>query len=178
MGNLFISHRKADADSARRLANELQAAGHRVWFDEWEIAIGDSIVEHIDQGLGGMSYLVLCYSASGPSPWVNREWMPTLSRQLAGLPVKILPVLLTGDASAAPAILADIQCADLVTDWDRGVRKLLQAVGGNPTMAAPKDIEPTGSPDTGKKRFFADVKQHRYTLPDEYRFHREDLHER
>nr|VFJ69569.1 MAG: TIR domain-containing protein [Candidatus Kentron sp. FW] len=54
MANLFISHRKADSAQAQRLANELQAAGHRVWFDEWQIAIGDSIVQRIDRGLEGL----------------------------------------------------------------------------------------------------------------------------
>ena len=52
--------------------------------------------------------------------------MSTLARQLSGCSVKILPVLLSG--GAAPAILADIQYADLVTDWDRGVGALLRAI--------------------------------------------------
>ncbi|MGR9108741.1 MAG: toll/interleukin-1 receptor domain-containing protein [Gammaproteobacteria bacterium] len=126
MAHIFLSHRKADSAEAERLAKELQSAGHQVWFDEWEINIGDSIVERINEGLEGTAYLVLCYSTSGLSPWVNREWMSALSRQLDGQPVKILPVLLTG--GEAPAILKDIKYADLVQDWDRGVQALLRAI--------------------------------------------------
>ena len=126
MANLFLSHRKPDAALAESLAHELQAAGHQVWFDEWDIGIGDSIVERIDQGLQGTAYLVLCYSSSGMSPWIDREWQSALARQLQGHAVKILPVLLTG--GKPPAILADIKYADLVRDWDQGVRALLQAV--------------------------------------------------
>jgi hypothetical protein len=48
---VFISHRMADADLARRLAEEIQRAGYRVWLDEWEILIGDSVVERINAGL-------------------------------------------------------------------------------------------------------------------------------
>jgi hypothetical protein len=125
MANIFLSHRKPDASLAERLANELRDAGHEVWFDEWEINIGDSIVERIEQGLDGMSYLVLCYSASEMSPWVNREWMSTLARQLSGYPVKILPALLSG--GEPPAILADIKYADLSKDWDKGTKELLRA---------------------------------------------------
>jgi hypothetical protein len=126
MANVFISHRKADVTLAERLAQEIKAAGHEVWFDDWKIDIGDSIVEKINQGLEGTAYLVLCYSSSGMSDWVNREWMSALARQLSGQSVKILPVLLSG--GERPAILADIKYADLVKDWHNGVRDLLKAV--------------------------------------------------
>lgn len=127
MSQVFLSHRKLDADLAKRLAQELTNAGHQVWFDEWEIDIGDSIVERINEGLAGTAYLVLCYSAVGMSPWVDREWMSTLHRQLSGQAVKILPVLLSGGGQP-PALLVDIKYADLVTDWAKGVAALLKAI--------------------------------------------------
>lgn len=126
MANIFLSHRKADATQATRLAQELRAAGHQVWFDEWEIHLGDSIVGRVNEGLEGASYLVLCYSSSEDSPWMGREWMSTLMRQLSGHGVKVLPVLLTG--GRPPAILADIKYADLVKDWGRGLAELLRAI--------------------------------------------------
>lgn len=126
MPNVFISHRQSDTQQAEQLANELGDAGHEVWFDEWKIDIGDSIVERVDQGLEGSKYLVLCYSSSGMSPWVNREWMSVLDRQLSGYEVKVLPILLTG--GEPPAILADIKYADLVNDWSKGVSQLLRAI--------------------------------------------------
>jgi hypothetical protein len=49
-----------------------------------------------------------------------------LARQMNGANVKILPVVLTG--GSPPAILADIQYADLNSDWDSGVRQLLKAI--------------------------------------------------
>lgn len=126
MANVFISHRKVDVPDAKRLAEAVSAAGHVVWFDEWEIGIGDSVVERIDTGLEGTSYLVLCYSAAGVmSPWVTREWMSTLHRQLEGCDVRILPVKFSG---SAPAILADIRYADLSQDWDQGFEQLLKAI--------------------------------------------------
>jgi hypothetical protein len=126
MANVFISHRKDDAQQAKQLADEILKAGHQVWFDEWNIGIGDSIVERINEGLTGSTYLVLCYSSSGDSAWMSREWQSTLARQISGHSVKILPVLLTG--GNPPAILADIRYADLVKDWAKGVAELLRVI--------------------------------------------------
>jgi hypothetical protein len=124
---VFISHRMADADLARRLAEEIQRAGYRVWLDEWEILIGDSVVERINAGLENAKYVVVCYSEAGVlSSWMSREWMSALARQLEGHGIKLLPVRLSG--GVPPAILADIRYADLVKDWARGVQDLLRAI--------------------------------------------------
>ena len=126
MANIFISYRGPDAALAEHLAQALIHAGHTVWFAEWEIKIGDSIVKRIAEGLEKSAYLVLCYSSSILSEWVDREWQSTLARQLNGNGVKIIPVLLSG--GQPPAILADIKYADLVKDWDKGVEALLRAI--------------------------------------------------
>ncbi|MEU7923204.1 toll/interleukin-1 receptor domain-containing protein [Micromonospora zamorensis] len=127
MATVFVSHRGADSDAARRLAVQLRQRGHHVWLDEWEITVGDSIVERINVGLSGAIYLVLCCSDNGvQAPWMNREWMSALARQLDGADVKILPTLLRG--GALPDILADIKYADLRTNWDSGVAQICRAV--------------------------------------------------
>lgn len=124
---IFISHRKADAALAERLAERLRDEGFQVWFDEWRIDLGDSIVQKINEGLEEARYVVLCYSEAGVlSPWMSREWMSTLARQLSGAGVKLLPIRLSG--GAPPAILADIKYADLVKDWDRGIADLLRTL--------------------------------------------------
>jgi len=127
MAAVFISHRQADAAEAKRLAEDIARDGHDVWLDEWKIDVGDSIVGKIEQGLKESTYLVLCCSSAGVmSPWMSREWMSALARQLEGRGGKVLPVMLTGDE--IPAILADIKSADLRTDWDAGLVQLLKAI--------------------------------------------------
>jgi hypothetical protein len=127
MANVFISHRRADDAEAERLATEMRHAGHSIWLDVWEIGIGDSIIQRMNEGLTGAAYLVLCYSSSDVlAPWISSEWMNTLARQLNGENVKILPVRLTG--GDPPAILASIRYADLVADWPRGITELLRAI--------------------------------------------------
>jgi hypothetical protein len=127
MANVFISHRNADDQEAERLANEIRTAGHEVWLDEWNIGLGDSIVEKMNEGLEGATYVVVCYSSSNvTSAWMGREWYSALSRQLNGAGVKLLPVKLTD--GEPPAILADLRYADLVKDWSKGVTELLNTI--------------------------------------------------
>jgi TIR domain-containing protein len=127
MAAVFVSHRLADGHIAEQLAVELRDRGHQVWLDAWEIGLGDSIVEKMDQGLAVSAYLVLCYSAAGSTnSWMGREWMSALARQLDGAGVRILPVRLTG--GSPPAILADVKYADLTVDWAAGVAALCTAI--------------------------------------------------
>jgi len=127
MALVFISHRVADVAEAEHLAIDLRAAGHEVWLDEWELDVGDSIPGAMNEGLKTAEYVVLCYSVHGvESPWIAREWLSALARQLEGKGIKILPVVLTG--GDAPAILADLKTADLTADRDRGVQQLLRAL--------------------------------------------------
>lgn len=123
----FISHRGEDIALAERLAAQLTQAGYEVWLDKWIINVGDSIIEKINAGMENARYLILCYSEAGvSSPWMSREWMATLARQLEGYGVKILPIRLSG--GKPPAIMSDIKYADLVKDWDHGMVELLKAM--------------------------------------------------
>lgn len=127
MANIFVSHRKADDQEAERLSVELRNAGHQVWLDEWDINLGDSIVQRMNEGLQGATYVLVCYSSAGvTSAWMSREWMSALARQLEGQKVRLIPVRLTG--SDAPPILADIKPADLVKNWSKGIADLLRAL--------------------------------------------------
>lgn len=127
MANVFISHRGADQVAAERLAEGLRDRGHHVWIDVWEIDLGDSIIEKIDTGLHESQFLLLCYSnASTMSPWMDREWMSSLARQLDGANIKILPVRLID--GTPPSILADIKYADLAADWQIGLDAICSAL--------------------------------------------------
>lgn len=126
MSKVFISHRAADLDLAKKLSYALKARGHDVWLDDENILAGDSIVGQVEDGLAGSVYVVLCLSSDGTSEWTDREWMSSLGRRLNGMDVKLLPVLLSG--GTLPAILADIKYVDLTSDWDHGVDFLSLAI--------------------------------------------------
>lgn len=127
MAKVFISHRGNDLALATRLAKEIQAAGHLVWLDDWEVGIGDSVLGKMGEGIRDAKYLVLCYSTIGvESPWTAEEWESFRTRQLEGQGIKLLPVKLTG--GDPPAILAHLKYADLVSDWAGGMAQLLKAI--------------------------------------------------
>ncbi len=125
VAKVFISHRSADLDLAKKLSAELRTRGNDVWLDDERLLPGDSIVHQVEAGLLDSGYVILCLSAEGPSEWTDREWMSTLARRLSGVDVKLLPVLLSG--GSLPPILADIKCADLTGDWDQGISLLCSA---------------------------------------------------
>jgi hypothetical protein len=59
---VFLSHNWADKDFVRRLAGDLVAAGARVWIDEAEIKVGDSLIEKIRAGIDSMDYVAAILS--------------------------------------------------------------------------------------------------------------------
>ncbi len=112
MANLFICNKATDKLKAEKLAKSLKDRGHEVWFNDWEIGLGDSIVGKIEEGLAGATFLILCFSANCTDErWFDQKWMSALSRQLDGCQIKLLPVRISiGDP---PLILTGRRYADL-----------------------------------------------------------------
>lgn len=104
----FISHNKIDGEFARTLAMALVAVGSDVWFDEWEIKPGSSIIGGIQAGLTGAEAFVIVWSnAAAKSNWVDAELAAFLHRQIKDQSLKIIPVML--DDTPLPALLADFK---------------------------------------------------------------------
>jgi len=71
---VFLSFAWEDHDTARQIAETLQANGVDTWWAEWEIRAGDSLRQRIDEGLGACThFLVLLTPTSISKPWVNQE---------------------------------------------------------------------------------------------------------
>ena len=61
--DVFISHASEDKEEAARpLANALIARGLRVWLDEAELKLGDSLQQRIDDGLSQSRFGVVILS--------------------------------------------------------------------------------------------------------------------
>jgi hypothetical protein len=92
--SIFLSHCHADKRFARKLARDLTGRGVRVWIDEAEIQLGDSLIEKIQKGIDQMDYLAVVLSpASVSSEWVRREVDIAMHREIRGRRVKVLPLL-------------------------------------------------------------------------------------
>ena len=86
--------------------------GFGVWFDDWEIKVGDSITEKIGENLEDNSFFVIVVSEySRESEWVKKELNITLMRSISKKDVKILPVLLNLSPEDMPLLLRDIKAA-------------------------------------------------------------------
>lgn len=73
MTDIFISYSRNDAATARRFADALEAAGHKVWWDD-ALRSGDAFDEKIEQALRGAKAVVVLWSkTSVVSRWVRAE---------------------------------------------------------------------------------------------------------
>jgi len=126
--HLFLCHASEDKNFVERLAEFLRGNGASVWLDRWEIKVGDSIVQKVNDGLSSATHLaVVLSSRSVNKPWVKREMSSALMRQLANNSVSVIPIVI--DDCLIPAILADIKYADCRSDIDAGLKDLLEALG-------------------------------------------------
>ena len=95
MIDLFISYASEDKDAlARPLATLLRDRGWSVWFDEFELVLGDSLRTRIDQGLAEARFgLVILSPSFFAKRWTRRELDGLTAREMAGEGRKvILPV--------------------------------------------------------------------------------------
>jgi len=99
----------------------------KVWFDEWEICVGDSISQKIERGLENAAFVaVLLTKHSVKSGWVEKEWHAKIGDEVADKKVIILPI--KGDKCRIPVLLRDKRYADIEKDYQCGINELLKAI--------------------------------------------------
>ena len=89
----FLSHASEDKESvARPLADALGLLGLRVWLDELELTVGDSLRQGIDRGIGASKFgIVVLSPAFFRKNWTNLELDGLFARENGSEKV-ILPV--------------------------------------------------------------------------------------
>ena len=109
----FISHAKSDSrDFAKKLAVELSRLGCPVWFDEYSMKIGDSLVESIEAGLKETDKCIFILSPDflANEGWCKHEFKTASMKQVFEKRNIMLPVwhgVNAGDVYEYSAILAD-----------------------------------------------------------------------
>jgi hypothetical protein len=123
----FLCHSSKDKAIVEKFATKLQSNGSIVWFDKWEIKVGDSIVEKVDSGLQLMTHLLLFLSNSSVNaPWVKKEFSAGLMRKLTDNSVRVIPILL--DKVKLPTIISDIKYANCIDRTDKGFEEIIEAL--------------------------------------------------
>lgn len=91
--DFFISHATEDKNSiVRPLAQLLIKNGHKVWYDEFNLKVGDSLRKKIDEGLKFSKYGVAILSRDFfRKNWTEYELNGLVAREMNGVKV-ILPI--------------------------------------------------------------------------------------
>jgi len=130
--DVFISHASEDKESvARPLALALGNLGLRVWLDEFELTLGDSLRRTIDKGLASSAFGVVVLSpAFFEKEWPNKELDGLVARE-DGKNKVILPIwhnLTHADVLRFSPPLADKLAASTSSGVDVVAKKVLAAV--------------------------------------------------
>jgi TIR domain len=124
---IFISYSHKDRDFVDRLAMQLVRSNVHVWLDRWELSVGDSIVEKVQDAVDGASALLVILSkASVESEWCKKELSAGLLRELEEKRVVVMPVML--EECAVPIFARGKLFADFRTDFDAGFRSITEGI--------------------------------------------------
>ncbi len=142
---VFLSHSSNDKDFVERLAGDIEKAGIDVWYDRWEIRVGDSIVGKINAGLKDSDYVIAVISPNSvQSKWVTLEIDAALIESLGKKSSYLLPVLLAD--TDLPPLLRDRRYADFRRDYEQGLREVLNVLSEDASLVAKVEEIPAEIP--------------------------------
>nr|VFK22966.1 MAG: WD40 repeat [Candidatus Kentron sp. MB]VFK26571.1 MAG: WD40 repeat [Candidatus Kentron sp. MB]VFK74542.1 MAG: WD40 repeat [Candidatus Kentron sp. MB] len=125
--DVFLSHNAQDKPRVRRLAEKLKQAGLRVWFDEWNVQLGDDIYLSVERGLQDSRTLILCLSPRAlGSDYVSLERSTVLFRDPTNTDRRFLPLLL--EDCELPDTLRRYKYLDYQQEIEAAFAELLTAV--------------------------------------------------
>lgn len=104
VASAFISYSHRDQSLVHAVAEGLQAENFHVWLDEWDLRVGDSLVERISEALDRADFVVTFISpASVDSQWCQKEVSLAMTGELADKGVVVLPVRI-GNVEMPPSL--------------------------------------------------------------------------
>jgi hypothetical protein len=130
--DVFISHAHEDKDDiAKPLATALQEKGLAVWYDEFSLALGDSLRQSIDRGLANSRYGIVVLSEHFfAKHWPTQELNGLVTRESKGQKV-ILPIwhkVTREQVSQYSPILADRVAASTEQGLVNMVQQIMRAL--------------------------------------------------
>lgn len=124
---IFISYSHQDKDFVDVLAAMLIKFKARVWLDRWELQVGDSIVNRIQEAIQESDALIVVISkASMQSEWCKKELSAGFLRELEEKKVLVLPVLI--EECDMPVFLREKKYADFTKNFNDGLADILEAI--------------------------------------------------
>ncbi|MBJ6110429.1 toll/interleukin-1 receptor domain-containing protein [Hymenobacter sp. BT523] len=109
--DVFISHSNKDKVFVRKLANDLMHNGVSVWLDEWNINLGDSFVDVINQAVLDSRFMLVIMSPDYfNSKWTQQELILAMSKEVDDKSIKTIPIMYRD--CQIPSVIAYKQYAD------------------------------------------------------------------
>lgn len=126
---MFLCHSSDDKVFVDKLANGIQGSAIYLWYDKWNIKVGDSIVDEIDKGIKESEYLgIVISSKSLESGWVKKELNVAIMAELEKKKVVVLPILIEDVWDKVPNFLIEKKYADFRTSYEEGLEELLDKI--------------------------------------------------
>lgn len=127
---VFISYSSADKPFVDRLVDDLVKHRLGIWYDTWEIRVGDSLTQKIQEGIRESSFLAVVLTPNSVnSRWVQEELRAALAEEMRRGGKFVLPIL--HQQCEIPPFLSDRVYADFRADYARGFERLLLAVASS-----------------------------------------------
>jgi hypothetical protein len=169
--DVFLSHSSVDAPWVHRLAADLQRYGVRVWLDREALLPGDAFVPALERALAQSRVVALIVSSeSVASRWVQEEYQRAI-----GLGKRIIPVVFR--EAEMPGFLQSRHRVDFrdPRQYDVNVQQLVCGIKGTlPTAAASRPVGARFELAITLREYRGQW-QHRFSLPQEPDFLRQDL---
>jgi hypothetical protein len=92
--DIFICHDSRDKDLAEKLYFDLSSRRLKVWLDKFEMKVGDSLTQKIQEGISKATYGIVILSKHFLSnkTWVEFELKSILTKEIVGSKKVILPI--------------------------------------------------------------------------------------
>lgn len=114
--HLFLSHSSKDKTWVSQLAEDLNLCGVDVWFDSWELRVGDDLHERIADAIEKSRFVgVVVTKHFNESKWIRGEVHQALSREKGGDRTVVLPLL--ADDVSVPPVLSSKKFLDFSRDY-------------------------------------------------------------
>ncbi|MDQ3559229.1 MAG: TIR domain-containing protein [Pseudomonadota bacterium] len=124
---VFLSHASEDKTLAREIAARLFENGMEVFFDEWEIRAGDSLLGRIDVGLGRCThFVVLLTPHSVEKAWVRAEMDAAFVKRVEG-ECRFIPLRHNLQAQELPPLLRGLLSPE-IKDIDEDIARLIEDI--------------------------------------------------
>lgn len=128
--DFFISHASEDKEEiAKPLAEFLRALGFKIWYDEFELKLGDSLNQSINKGLAESKIGIVILSPN----FFAKSWPQRELNGFVAVGQRILPVLHNMDYSDVARkfpVMADIKAIKTHSSIMDIVREILRSVEG------------------------------------------------